>query len=49
MFEGLLLQWQQVYHLAFSSIFTTTPEVSTKLFLLNKLSLREVMAKLQKS
>ena len=30
--EGLLLPWQQIYHLAFYSIFTTTPEVSSKLY-----------------
>ena len=29
--EGLLLPWQQIYHLAFNSIFRTTPEVSTEL------------------
>ena len=29
MFEGLLLPWQQIYHLAF---FRTTPEVSSKLY-----------------
>ena len=28
MFEGLLLPRQQIYHLAFYSIFRTTPEVS---------------------
>ena len=27
MFEGLLLPWQQIYHLVFNSIFRTTPEV----------------------
>ena len=32
MFEGLLLPWQQIYHLAFCSIFRTTPEVSSKLY-----------------
>ena len=32
MFEGLLLQWQQIYHLAFYSIFRRTPEVSSKFF-----------------
>ena len=31
MFEGLLLPWQQIYHLLFYSIFRTTPEVSSKL------------------
>ena len=30
--EGLLLPWQQIYHLAFCSIFRTTPEVSIKLY-----------------
>ena len=34
MFEGLLLPWQQIYHLTFYSIFRTTPEVSSKLTLL---------------
>ena len=34
MFEGLLLKWQEIYHLAFHSIFRTTPEVSSKLTLL---------------
>ena len=32
MFEGLLLPWQQGYHLAFNSIFRTTPEVSSKFY-----------------
>ena len=32
MFEGLLLPWQQIYHLAFHPIFRTTPEVSSKLY-----------------
>ena len=32
MFEDLLLPWQQIYHLAFYSIFRTTPEVSSKLY-----------------
>ena len=32
MFEGLLLSWQQIYHLASYSIFRTTPEVSSKLY-----------------
>ena len=32
MFEGLLLPWQQIYHLAFKSIFRTTSEVSRKLY-----------------
>ena len=32
MFEGLLLPWQKIYHLAFHSIFRTTPEVSSKLY-----------------
>ena len=32
MFEGLLLPWQQIYHLAFCSIFRTTPEISSKLY-----------------
>ena len=32
MFEGLLLPWQQIYHIAFNSIFRATPEVSTKLY-----------------
>ena len=32
MFEGLLLPWQQIYHLAFYLIFGTTPEVSSKLY-----------------
>ena len=32
MFEGLLLPWQQIYHLALNSIFRTTPEVSSKLY-----------------
>ena len=27
MFEGPLLPWQQIYYLAFHSIFRTTPEV----------------------
>ena len=27
-----LLPWQQIYHLAFHSIFRTTPEVSSKLY-----------------
>ena len=27
-----LLPWQQIYHLAFFSIFRTTPEVSSKLY-----------------
>ena len=39
-FEGLLLQ--QIYHIAFHSIFRTTPEVSTKLYFV-EISLREVM------
>ena len=30
MFEGLLLPWQQIYHLAFYSIYRKTPEVSSK-------------------
>ena len=30
MFEGLLLPWQQIYHLAFYSVFRTTLEVSSK-------------------
>ena len=29
-FEGLLLPWQQIYHLAFLFNFSTTPEVSSK-------------------
>ena len=32
MFEGLLLPWKQIYHLAFYSIFRTTPEVPSKLY-----------------
>ena len=32
MFEGLLLSWQKIYHLAFYSIFRTTLEVSSKLY-----------------
>ena len=32
MFEGLLLPWQRIYHLAFYSIFRSTPEVSSKLY-----------------
>ena len=32
MLEGLLLPWQQIYHLAFYSILRTTPEVSSKLY-----------------
>ena len=32
MFEGLLLQCQQIYYLAFYSIFRTTPEVPSKLY-----------------
>ena len=32
MFEGLLLPWQQIYHLAFLFNFRTTPEVSSKLY-----------------
>ena len=32
MFEGILLPWQQIYHLAFHSIFRTTHEVSSKLY-----------------
>ena len=32
MLEGLLLPWQQIYHLAFYSIFRTTLEVSSKLY-----------------
>ena len=32
MFEGLLLPWQQIYHLAFNSIFRKTPAVSSKLY-----------------
>ena len=32
MFEGLLLPWQRIYHLAINPIFRTTPEVSTKLY-----------------
>ena len=32
MFEGLLLPWQQIYHLAFLVSFRTTPEVSSKLY-----------------
>ena len=31
MFDGLLLPWQQIYHLAFYSIFGTT-DVSSKLY-----------------
>ena len=32
MFEGLLLTLQQIYHLAFYSIFRTSPEVSSKFY-----------------
>ena len=32
MFEGLLLLWQQIYHLAFLLNFRTTAEVSSKLY-----------------
>ena len=32
MFEGLLLPWQQIYHLAYLFNFRTTPEVSSKLY-----------------
>ena len=32
MFDCYLLPWQQIYHLAFYSIFRTTPEVSSKLY-----------------
>ena len=34
MFEGLLLPWQQIYHLAFNSIFRTTPEILVNFTLL---------------
>ena len=34
MFEGLLLPWQQIYHLAFLLNFRTTPEVSSNFTLL---------------
>ena len=32
MFEGLLLPWQQIYHLVFYSMFRTPPKVSSKLY-----------------
>ena len=32
MFEGLLLPWQQIYHLAFLFNFRTTAEVFSKLY-----------------
>ena len=32
MFEGLLLPWQEIYHLPFHSMFKTTPDVSSKLY-----------------
>ena len=32
MLEGLLLPWQQIYHLAFLFNFRTTPEASSKLY-----------------
>ena len=32
MFEGLLLPWQQICHIAFNSIFRTTPDVSSRLY-----------------
>ena len=43
MFEGPLLPWQQVYHLAFYSTFRTTPEASSKLYFVE---IRQVSEKL---